>query len=130
YAGLAGLRDGYAQLIREKFPCIPRRVSGYNLDELLPENGFQVARALVGSEGTCVTVVSATLNLSASPPYRVLTALSFPDAFLAADVVPAVLEHKPIGLEGFDAMLVDFMQRKHLALDDVALLPPGGGFLL
>ena len=59
-----------------------------------------------------------------------LTALAFPDAFLAADAVPAVLEHKPIGLEGFDAMLVDFMQRKHLAVDDVALLPPGGGFLL
>ena len=117
-------------LIREKFPRIPRRVSGYNLDELLPENGFHVARALVGSEGTCVTVVSATLNLRASPPYRVLTALAFPDAFLAADAVPAVLEHKPIGLEGFDAMLVDFMQRKHLAVDDVALLPPGGGFLL
>jgi FAD/FMN-containing dehydrogenase/Fe-S oxidoreductase len=130
YSGLASLRDRYAKLIREKFPRIPRRVSGYNLDELLPENGFHVARALVGSEGTCVTVVSATLNLRASPPHRVLTALAFPDAFLAADAVPAVLEHKPIGLEGFDAMLVDFMQRKHLAVDDVALLPPGGGFLL
>jgi len=130
YAGVASIRDRYARLIREKFPRIPRRVSGYNLDELLPENGFHVARALVGSEGTCVTVVSATLNLRASPPHRVLTALAFPDAFLAADVVPAVLEHKPIGLEGFDAMLVDFMQRKHLAVDDVALLPPGGGFLL
>jgi FAD/FMN-containing dehydrogenase/Fe-S oxidoreductase len=130
YAGLASLRDRYADLIREKFPRIPRRVSGYNLDDLLPENGFHVARALVGSEGTCMTVVSATLNLRASPPHRVLTALAFPDAFLAADVVPAVLEHKPIGLEGFDAMLVDFMRRKHLAVDDVALLPPGGGFLL
>ena len=67
YSGLASLRDRYAALIREKFPRIPRRVSGYNLDELLPENGFHVARALVGSEGTCMTVVSATLNLRASP---------------------------------------------------------------
>ncbi len=130
YSGLASLRDRYAHLVREKFPRIPRRVSGYNLDELLPENGFHVGRALVGSEGTCVTVVSATLNLRASPPHRVLTALAFPDAFLAADAVPAVLEHKPIGLEGFDAMLVDFMRRKHLAADDVGLLPAGGGFLL
>jgi len=62
YSGLASLRDRYAGLIREKFPRIPRRVSGYNLDELLPENGFHVARALVGSEGTCATVLSATLN--------------------------------------------------------------------
>ena len=130
YAGLASLRDRFASLIREKFPRIPRRVSGYNLDELLPENGFHVARALVGSEGTCANIVSATLNLTASPPYRVLTALAFDDAFLAADAVPRALEHVPIGLEGFDGMLVDFMRRKRLAVDDVALLPPGGGFLL
>jgi len=130
YSGLASLRDRYAGLIRERFPRIPRRVSGYNLDDLLPENGFHVGRALVGSEGTCVTVVSATLNLRASPPHRVLTAFAFPDAFLAADAVPAVLEHKPIGLEGFDGMLVNFMRRKHLAVEDVGLLPPGGGFLL
>jgi FAD/FMN-containing dehydrogenase/Fe-S oxidoreductase len=130
YAGLARLRDRYAGLIRAKFPRIPRRVSGYNLDELLPENGFNVARALVGSEGTCATIVSATLNLAASPPFRVLTVLGFADAFLAADLVPQVLEYGPIGLEGFDSLLVDFMRRKRLALDDVALLPPGGGFLL
>ncbi len=130
YAGLAGLRDRYANMIRERFPRIPRRVSGYNLDELLPENGFHVARTLVGTEGTCATIVSATLNLASSPPHRVLTALAFPDAFLAADAVPLALEHKPIGLEGFDALLVNFMQRKNLAVDDVALLPPGGGYLL
>ena len=130
YAGLASLRDRFASLIRERFPRIPRRVSGYNLDELLDENGFNVARALVGSEGTCATVVAATLNLTASPPFRVLTALAFDDAFLAADAVLRTLEHTPIGLEGFDAMLVDFMRRKRLAVDDVALLPPGGGFLL
>jgi FAD/FMN-containing dehydrogenase/Fe-S oxidoreductase len=130
YARLTRLRDKYADLIREKYPRIPRRVSGYNLDELLPENGFNLARALVGSEGTCATVVSATLNLTSSPPYRVLTALAFDDPFLAADVVPRVLEFGPIGLEGFDGLLVDFMLRKNLAVDDVKLLPPGGGFLL
>jgi FAD/FMN-containing dehydrogenase/Fe-S oxidoreductase len=130
YADLAKLRDRYSSLIRKKFPNIPRRVSGYNLDELLDENGFHVARALVGSEGTCATVVSATLNLTASPPFRVLTVLAFTDGFLAADVVPRVLEHAPIGLEGFDGLLVDFMQRKKLSVDDVALLPPGRGFLL
>jgi FAD/FMN-containing dehydrogenase/Fe-S oxidoreductase len=130
YAGLKRIRDTYSVQIQEKFPRIPRRVSGYNLDQLLPENGFHVARALVGCEGTCATVVSAKLNLTASPPFRVLTALSFADAFVAADAVPSVLEYSPIGLEGFDALLVEFMRRKHLAVDDVALLPPGGGFLL
>jgi FAD/FMN-containing dehydrogenase/Fe-S oxidoreductase len=130
YGRLRGIRDQYAELVRARFPRIPRRVSGYNLDELLPENGFHVARALVGTEGTCATIVSATLNLASSPPFRVLTALAFPDAFVAADAVPMALEHGPIGLEGFDGLLVDFMRRKHLAVDDVALLPPGGGFLL
>jgi FAD/FMN-containing dehydrogenase/Fe-S oxidoreductase len=130
YARLKQLRDRYADLIRERFPRIPRRVSGFNLDELLPENGFNLARALVGSEGTCATVLSATLNLTSSPPYRVLTALAFDDPFLAADVVPRVLEFGPIGLEGFDGLLVEFMLRKNLAVNDVKLLPPGGGFLL
>ena len=130
YARLKQLRDRYADLIRAKFPRIPRRVSGYNLDELLPENGFNVARALVGSEGTCVSVLSATLNLTASPPHRVLTVLAFDDPFLAGDVVPRVLEFGPIGLEGFDGLLVEFMLRKNLAVEDAKLLPPGRGFLL
>jgi FAD/FMN-containing dehydrogenase/Fe-S oxidoreductase len=130
YVGLALLRHRYASLIREKFPKIPRRVSGYNLDQLLHENNFHVARALVGSEGTCANIVSATLNLTASPPYRVLTVLGFDDAFVAADAVPLALEHKPIGLEGFDHLLVEFMRRKGLALRDLDRLPPGVGFLL
>ena len=130
YSGLVRIRDRYAALVREKFPRIPRRVSGYNLDELLPENNFHVARALVGSEGTCANIVSATLNLIASPPFRVLTVLGFSDAFIAADAVPLALEHKPIGLEGFDYLLVDFMRRKGLALRDLDRLPDGIGFLL
>lgn len=130
YAGLARIRDRYANLVRERFPRIPRRVSGYNLDELLPENGFHLARALVGSEGTCVNILSATLNLTSSPPHRILTVLAFPDAFAAADAVPLALEYKPIGLEGFDHMLVDFMRRKGLASRQLEKLPSGLNFLL
>jgi FAD/FMN-containing dehydrogenase/Fe-S oxidoreductase len=130
YAGLDRIRNKYAALVREKFPRIPRRVSGYNLDELLPENNFNVARALVGSEGTCANIVSATLNLTASPPFRILTVLGFDDPFLAADAVPQALEHGPIGLEGFDHLLVDFMRRKGLALRDLSRLPAGTSFLL
>jgi FAD/FMN-containing dehydrogenase/Fe-S oxidoreductase len=130
YADLKRIRDTYSAQILEKFPRIPRRVSGYNLDQLLPENNFHVARALVGSEGTCASIVSATLNLTASPPFRVLTVLGFSDPFLAADAVPLALEHKPIGLEGFDFLLVEFMRRKGLALNELDQLPPGVGFLL
>jgi FAD/FMN-containing dehydrogenase/Fe-S oxidoreductase len=130
YTGLKRLRDTYANLVRERFPDIPRRVSGYNLDQLLPENGFNVARALVGSEGTCVTILEAECELKPSPQHRRLVALGFDDAFIAADHVPAVLAFRPIGLEGFDGLLVNFMLRKNLLVDDVKLLPAGQGFLL
>jgi FAD/FMN-containing dehydrogenase/Fe-S oxidoreductase len=130
YGGLKEIRDRYAPLIRERFPRIPRRVSGYNLDELLPENGFNVARALVGSEGTCATVLEATLRLTASPPFRRLVCLGFPDAFIAADHVPAILTHKPIGLEGFDNAISDSLRAKGMRLDEIKLLPAGNGALL
>src|SRR3954454_2819674 len=65
---LIELRDRYADLIRERYPQIPRRVSGYNLDDLLPEKGFHVARALAGTESTCVTYLEATVHLLHSPP--------------------------------------------------------------
>ncbi|HEX3721673.1 MAG TPA: FAD-binding and (Fe-S)-binding domain-containing protein [Nitrolancea sp.] len=130
YARLGRLRDRYASLIRERYPNIPRRVSGYNLDQLLPEHGFNVARALVGSEGTCVTVVEATTRLVASPPHRVLVVLGYPDAYQAADHVPELLQSQPIGLEGFDHQLIDGMRRMGLDAQDVSLLPQGQGWLL
>ena len=130
YRGLDRIRNAYATLVRERFPNIPRRVSGYNLDELLPENGFHVARSLVGSEGSCVTILGATLDLKHSPPCRRLIVVGFEDPFIAADHVPFILDFHPIGLEGIDEMLTSFMLRKGLAVDDVKLLPPGNGLLL
>ena len=97
----------------EVYPQIPRRVSGYeNLDQLSPDKGINVARALVGTEATCVIVLGATLNLIPSPPERALAIVGFQDVFAAADAVPDVLETKPIGLEGIDHMLVDYMKKK------------------
>jgi FAD/FMN-containing dehydrogenase/Fe-S oxidoreductase len=130
YSRLKELRDKYADLIRQKFPDIPRRVSGYNLPALLPENGFNVARALVGSESTLVTVLEATVRLVHSPPQRSLLVLGYPDIYAAADHVPEILPHKPIGLEGLDDLLVDDMKKKGLHPKNIELLPPGKGWLL
>jgi FAD/FMN-containing dehydrogenase/Fe-S oxidoreductase len=124
------IAEDYAALIRQKFPNIPRRVSGYNLNYLLPENGFYIARSLVGSEGTCVTVLEATCRLVESPPQRVLLVLGFPDIYECADRVPEVLEYKPIGLEGFDDLLAACTRAKNLNPEGLALLPEGGGWLL
>src|SRR5579864_5814214 len=130
YAGMKAIRDQYSELVRQKFPNIPRRVSGYNLNFLLPENGFHVARALVGTEGTCVSVLEATCRLVESPPERALLVIGYPDIFQTADHVPEVMAHKPIGLEGIDEMLLEYTRRRGINAEGLALFPPGGGWLL
>jgi len=130
YAKLKSIADTYGDRIRSRYPDIPRRVSGYNLNFLLPENGFHVARALVGSEGTCVTILDATCRLVESPPERVLVVAAYPDIFQAADHVPEIMAHKPIGLEGVDDLLAEYTRRRGINSEGLALLPPGGGWLL
>ncbi len=130
YRRLKELVDKYADLIREKFPHIPRRVSGYNLPALLPENGFDIARALVGSEGTCALILEATLRLVYSPPARSLLVLGYPDVYHAGDHVPEILEAKPVGLEGLDDQLISDMTKKGLHPEGVRILPEGNGWLL
>jgi len=130
YTGLKSLADRYGEQVRRQFPDIPRRVSGYNLNHLLPENGFHVARALVGSEGTCVTILEATCRLVESPPARALLVIGWPDIYLCADHVPQIMEHRPIGLEGFDDIMVNASRRKGVNLDGLALLPEGAGWLV
>ncbi|HZZ85930.1 MAG TPA: FAD-binding and (Fe-S)-binding domain-containing protein [Anaeromyxobacteraceae bacterium] len=129
-ARLRMLRDRCAGLVRLRYPRIERRVSGYNLDALLPENGFDLARALVGSEGTCVTVLRAKVRLVHSPPHRVLLVLGYPSVYEAGDHVPRIREFQPIGLEGLDDRLVEDMKRKKLHPERVRLLPEGKGWLL
>lgn len=130
YAKLKSIADTYGHLVRERYPNIPRRVSGYNLNYLLPENGFHVARALVGSEGTCVSVLEATCRLVESPPERTLLVAAYPDIYQAADQVPEIMAHRPIGLEGIDDLLVEYTRRRGINPEGLALLPPGGGWLL
>jgi FAD/FMN-containing dehydrogenase len=89
-----------------------------------------VARALVGSEATCVTVLEATLRLVHSPPARALVVLGYPDVFQAADHVPRILEYGPIGLEGLDDQLIAYMRKKGMRPEEVAMLPQGGSWLL
>lgn len=129
-SGLSGLAGRYGALVDEHFPDIPRRVSGFNLDELAPARGFQVARALVGTESTCAFTTEATLRLVESPKERSLVVLGYPDVFAAAEAVPELLAHPLLALEGFDRTLVDQMEAHGLNRQGVALLPEGNGWLL
>ena len=128
YSKLRGLRDRYGDQIRARFPRIPRRVSGFNLDELLPEQGFNPARALVGTEGTCAIVLEAKVRLIHSPQHRALVGVGYKDAFIAADHVPEVLRFDPIGYEGFEGAIVDGLRAKGAA--NLDLLPEGRGIVM
>jgi FAD/FMN-containing dehydrogenase/Fe-S oxidoreductase len=130
YRRLLDLRDRHADQIRAAYPDIPRRVSGYNLDELLPERGFNVARALVGSEGTLATILEATVRLVFSPPKRSMVVCGYEDVFHAADHVPEILEYGPTGLEGLDDVLIKDMKILGEHVEDLGMLPDGNGWLL
>jgi FAD/FMN-containing dehydrogenase/Fe-S oxidoreductase len=130
YSRLRDLRDRYGPSIRERYPDIPRRVSGYNLDDLLPERGFDVAAALTGTEGTCAIVLEATVELLHSPPHRSLLVLGYENEYAAADHVLEVLDAKPLGCEGVDAVLLEDMKSVGIHKEHLSMLPDGHGFLL
>jgi FAD/FMN-containing dehydrogenase len=126
YARLKGFRDKYADEIRRRMPRLPRRVSGYNIDSLLPENGFHVARALVGSESTLVTILEATLHLVPNPRVRSLLVLGYPDIYTGCDHIPRILELHPTALEGLDHLLYHFVKAKGDKCADSPCCPRGG----
>ena len=131
YRALSALRDDNMALIRTRYPRIPRRVSGYNLDSLLPENGFHLARALVGSESTLVTVLRAEISLVPVPRYQSLVVLGYDDICRAGDAVPAVAAHQPLALEGVDETLIDLARAEHIAgRETLRELPSGSGWLM
>ena len=130
YQGLHELREANLALIRTRYPKIPRRVSGYNLDSLLPENHFDLARALVGSEGTLVTVLHAELELVEVPKARSMVVLGYPDVGSAGDAVPTVLTHRPWLLEGLDHVLMQLEEQAGLAGEAIRRMPEGSGWLM
>jgi FAD/FMN-containing dehydrogenase/Fe-S oxidoreductase len=130
YSRLRALRDQYADLIRSRYPNIPRRVSGYSLDELLPQRGFNVAKSLVGAEGTCVMILAGKVRLVDWPKKRTTVVLGYKDIYAAADSVSEVCKAGPIGLEGMDDVLIGNMKKKGLHPKSIAMLPEGKGWLL
>jgi len=130
YANLKRLADRYGDLVRARYPRIKRRVSGYNLDQLLPENGFNVARALVGSEGSCALTLAARVRLVPSPRERVVLVLGWPDIYVAGDHAVEVVSFGPIACEGLDIAIIGGLKRRGLRRDDIAMLPEGAAWLM
>ena len=117
------LLESHEDRIRRELPPWPRRVSGYLLDWLLPERGGDVARALVGTEGTCAVISAATIRLVRAPVVRHLLVLAFADDIAAAAAVPAILPEQPFTVE---SLTTDFLATWR----DPGLLPAGGAWLL
>ena len=133
YRNLKSLRDHYADLIRDRYPQIPRRVSGYNLNELLPaEDGrFNIARALVGSEGTLVTVLEAKCKLIDARAQRVILMLGYADVYEAADDVTRITPFQPTALEGSDYRMYQNIEKKGGPNRRfLGMMPDGKGWLM
>jgi FAD/FMN-containing dehydrogenase/Fe-S oxidoreductase len=131
-ASLAILRSvvaGGLGAIRTEFGTFGRQVSGYSLEHLLPERGFDVARFLAGSEGTLAVVTGATVRLVADAPYKRMVALGYPTMADAADAITAILPHRPTAVEGLDRRIVDVVRRRR-GDSAVPPLPRGDGFML
>jgi FAD/FMN-containing dehydrogenase len=130
YRALIALRDRYGMLIEERFPKIPRLVSGFEgLAALLPGRDFNVARAVTGTEGTCVIVLEAEVRLVPRPKCKAIALLSFDDVYAAADAVPALLEQQPDAVEGFDGRMYDAIRQSGPS-SGVAAFHEGRGFLI
>jgi len=127
-AALGGIVGERLGLIRTEFGRFTRQVSGYSMEHLLPENSADLAKFLVGTEGTLGVILGATVRLVESPPAVALAVLGYPDMPTAADAVPALLPHRPLALEGMDARLVGVVRarRGSAAVPD---LPRGEGWL-
>ncbi|MFE0048212.1 FAD-binding and (Fe-S)-binding domain-containing protein, partial [Streptomyces albireticuli] len=121
--GLRALVQGDLALLRTGFPDLPRRISGYALDALLPERRTDVARAFTGSEGTLGVVTKATVRLVEAPRARALAVLGYADESAAADAAPLLLPFGPLTVEGMAADLVGDL------VGDAAGLPEGAAWL-
>ena len=114
---------------RTEFGRFGRQVSGYAVEHLLPERGFNLTEFLVGSEGTLAVVTEATVRLVADPPHRVLIVLGYPDFGTAGDVIPAILEFSPTACEGIDSRICDVV-RSRRGPGSVPPLPGGTAWLM
>ncbi|MDR1426451.1 MAG: FAD-binding protein, partial [Bifidobacteriaceae bacterium] len=122
--GLGDFAKRHLATLRTEFGRFARQGSGYALEHLAPERAGDLAKALVGSEGTCAIVLEATLKLVPVPPATALLVAGYANTIEAADAVPALLAHGPLAMEGLDARLAAAGRRRAPAL------PPGAGLLM
>ncbi|WP_229686120.1 FAD-binding and (Fe-S)-binding domain-containing protein [Longimycelium tulufanense] len=116
--------------IRTELGRFRRQVSGYALHRLLPENGRDLAKALVGTEGTCALVLGARLQLVPVPAATQLVVAGYPDPIAAAAAVPALIALEPLTCEGMNDKLLEVLRARRPAAVPTDALPDGAAWLL
>ena len=106
YRSLNGIGQRSRDEVLKRYPKIQRRVSGYNLDELLDPDAIDMARFVVGSEGTLVTITEATLKLVPRPKYKALAVIHFHDLIESMEATVAALELDPTAVEHIGGMII------------------------
>ncbi len=102
YRNIGKILEENAEEITSRFPKVMRRVGGYNLDALLEEDVFNLAKLIVGSEGTLAFVTEAKIKLEPLPSYTMVSVIHFDDLLRAIDAVPVILRHNPSAVEILD----------------------------
>ncbi len=130
YRGVRRLAMDNAEEIDARYPKIMRRVSGYNLDEFVSDPGFNLARMVVGSEGTLCVVTEAKVNLEPRPTMTSLSLLHFTGIVEAGEATARVLEHGPSSVEVVDKMVLDRSRESLGGSLNLSLIEGGPGALL
>ena len=103
---LNSIRKNYIPEIISKYPSIQRRVSGYNLDELVNIDNFNTAQFVVGSEGTLVTFSKAKVKVHDKPKFVGLALIHFDDLISSMEATVSILEHNPSAIEHIGSMIL------------------------
>ena len=115
--------------IRTNFGTFSRQVSGYGLESLLPENGFDVRRAFAGSEGTWGVILAAKMRLVKNPSFTSAVVLGYADMVAAAHDAPLLKDFPVAACEGLDSRMLDRVIETKGA-EAVPSLPEGAGWLV
>ncbi|WP_199740518.1 FAD-binding and (Fe-S)-binding domain-containing protein [Saccharopolyspora rhizosphaerae] len=128
-ARLRELVSSNLAVLRTELGRFSRQVSGYGLQHLLPERGFDLAKALVGSESTCGVLTEATVRLVPVPAARALAVIGFPDVYRAAAVAPELAAAGALTVEGMGADLLAALRSRPGREDADEELPHGHAWL-
>jgi FAD/FMN-containing dehydrogenase/Fe-S oxidoreductase len=130
YRAVSELAQQHHEAIERRYPKIMRRVGGYNLDAFAGDPPYNLAKLIVGSEGTLAVILEAKLRLMPRPAASGVVLLEFADLFDALDAVVPCLACAPVAVELLDDLLLNLTRRSLAFKDSLAILKTEAAALL